>query len=82
MGYTIAFQGAVTVRPPLNESEVGYLRSFAESRRMERESGPYTCDADPDADESPDVRDANQPPPDQPSLWCHWEPTADGREIS
>jgi hypothetical protein len=69
------------VQPPLNESEVGYLRRFAESRRMERDSGPYTCDAGPDADESPDVLDANQPPLDQPSLWCHWEPTPDGREI-
>jgi hypothetical protein len=81
MGYSIMFSGAVTVQPPLNPAEVGYLRRFAGSRRMERESGPYTCDTRPDADESPDVRDANQPPLDQPSLWCHWEPTEDGREI-
>lgn len=48
---------------------------------MERHSGPYSCDPGPDADGSPDVVDANQPPPDQPSLWCHWEPSEDGREI-
>lgn len=48
---------------------------------MERDSGPYTCDVQPDAADSPDVLDANQPPFDQPSLWCHWEPTDDGRKI-
>ncbi len=27
------------------------------------------------------VVDQNQPPPSQPSLWCHWAPTPDGRAI-
>lgn len=81
MGYSFVFEGAVSVHPPLNMSEVRYLRRFSESRRMERNSGPYMCDSHPDAADSPDVRDANQPPFDQPSLWCQWEPTEDGREI-
>jgi hypothetical protein len=41
MGYTTEFYGAVEVSPPLNQAERDYLNRFADSRRMDREHGPY-----------------------------------------
>ena len=82
MGYHTEFRGAVTVVPPLNEHEIGYLRRFAGSRRMDRELGPYYCGTGfAGQDEEPDIRDYNSPGFDQPGLWCKWEPTDDGGRI-
>ena len=44
MGYTTDFSGHVTVEPPLNDVEVAFLSKFAETRRMDREEGPYFVD--------------------------------------
>ncbi|MGW2255690.1 hypothetical protein ACWCXH_36885, partial [Kitasatospora sp. NPDC001660] len=41
MGYHTEFTGRIDVVPPLNESERTYLRKFARSRRMDRDTGPY-----------------------------------------
>lgn len=76
MGYTTSFEGQVAVEPPLNPTEIAYLRDFAESRRHRRPEGPYsTRDCAWDAD------GYNRPPEGQPSLWCNWEPTSDGAGI-
>ena len=82
MGYNTEFRGAVTVVPPLNRHEIAYLRRFAETRRMDRERGPYYCGKGyaGQADE-PDIRDYNKPGFEQPGLWCKWEPTDDGSQI-
>lgn len=32
-------------------------------------------------DRDSSVADYNSPPYNQPSLWCHWEPSADGRSL-
>jgi len=83
MGYTTYFYGSVSVEPPLNETEVQYLRKFSYSRRMHREKGPYFVDGEgfrgqgPD----PDILDQSQPSIGQPGLWCQWLPTDDGNEI-
>lgn len=79
MGYSTRFTGKISVRPRLNDHEIAFLRRFADTRHMERESGPYYCD--PDGDDETDVLDPDEPGPGQPGLWCHWEPTDDGRSI-
>jgi len=80
MGYSTKFTGKIAVKPRLNEHEIAYLRRFADSRHMDRGKGPYCCGADWDGDES-DVLDHDEPGPEQPGLWCKWEPTDDGRYI-
>ena len=76
MGYTTYFSGQVTIDPPLNPTEIKYLQKFAETRRMDRENGPYfvggTGDFGQGRDE--DIRNHNRPPEGQPGLWCQWVP--------
>ncbi|MEV7025544.1 hypothetical protein [Kitasatospora sp. NPDC093558] len=83
MGYTTDFTGRIAVEPPLNEQEIAYLRKFAETRRMDREKGPYYVDGTGYAGQGhdPDIRDFSKPPAGQPGLWCQWEPTDDGAAI-
>lgn len=79
MGYTTDFNGTVTVTPPLNPAEMEFLRAFANSRRMRRPDGPYSTRDYDYRDLGPDAY--NESPVGQPSLWCDWEPTADGTGI-
>lgn len=83
MGYTTDFEGTVAVDPPLNQHEIAYLRKFAETRRMDREQGPYFVDGSGFAGQGrdADVRDHNMPPAGQPGLWCQWVPAEDGAAI-
>jgi hypothetical protein len=83
MGYTTDFYGGVSVTPPLNEAERAYLRKFAETRRMDRERGPYFVDGTGDFGQGSDadIRNFNSPPEGQPGLWCQWVPTDDGAAI-
>lgn len=83
MGYHTEFEGSIDVFPPLNEQEIAYLKSFANSRRMDREKGPYFVEGTSYAGQchDSDVRNYNAPPEGQPSLWCKWEPTEDGTSI-
>lgn len=83
MGYTTEFYGRLMVEPPFNESEINYIEKFNMTRRMKRELGPYFVDGTGDygqGDDS-DVLDHNNPPEDQPGLWCKWLSTADGKFI-
>lgn len=79
------FIGGVTVAPPLNSAERGYLERFSRSRRMRRRSGPYTAESfDLFASlvsGDGDVIDRNEPPEGQPGLWCEWTATTDGGRI-
>lgn len=79
MGYTTSFEGQVAIEPPLNPTEIAYLRDFAESRRHQRPEGPYSTH-DYGWGEV-DSSDYNRPPEGQPSLWCNWESTDDGTGI-
>ncbi|MFI8460792.1 hypothetical protein [Kitasatospora sp. NPDC085464] len=83
MGYTTEFTGRIAVEPPLNEQEIGYLRRFAGTRRMDRDNGPYFVDGTGYAGQGhdADIREFNTPPAGQPGLWCSWEPTDDGAAI-
>lgn len=77
MGYITKFKGQINVEPPLNAAEVAYLRKFSDSRRMDREQGPYFVGHDSEGG----IKDRNRPPAGQPGLWCLWEPTEDGTAI-
>ncbi|GAA2360977.1 hypothetical protein Cme02nite_38440 [Catellatospora methionotrophica] len=79
MGYTTDFEGTVAIDPPLNPAEIEFLREFARSRRMNRPDGPYST-RDYSYGELGGT-DYNRCAEGQPSLWCDWEPTADGRGI-
>lgn len=74
MGYTTDFFGEVKVEPALNRRECDYLRRFAQTRRMDRERGPYFVDGSGyfGQDNDPDIRELNRPGEGQPGLWCHW----------
>jgi hypothetical protein len=84
MGYTTDFHGQITVDPPLNEAERGYLNKFAGTRRMDRTKGPYFVDGTGDCGQGrdADINNYNRPPAGQPSLWCQWVPTEDGTAIA
>lgn len=83
MGYSTEFTGHVTVTPPLNPSEIAYLRKFNQTRRMQRTSGPYFAEATGSYGQGrdADITEYNRPDPEQPGLWCQWEPTDDGAGI-
>lgn len=84
MGYTTDFAGRIEIEPALNADEIAYLNKFSESRRMDRENGPYFVDGDGYAgqDNGPDeVYSHNNPHPSQPGLWCQWVPTDDGTAL-
>lgn len=82
MGYTTDFTGHVSIEPPLNEHEIAYLRRFSESRRMQRQRGPYCTGTGPyGQDRESDVTDYNHPPVGQPGLWCNWTVSDDGARI-
>jgi hypothetical protein len=82
MGYTTDFIGHVQSDPPLNAAEQTYLLAFASSRRYHRPGGPYEVPGNPAAElnERPaDLAAYNAVAPGQPSLWCGWQPSWDGR---
>lgn len=83
MGYTTEFRGAVRIDPPLNRAERDYLHRFAETRRMDRDRGPYFVDGSGfrGQGEDADIRSFNSPPCAQPGLWCQWVPNEDGTAV-
>ncbi|WP_370973963.1 hypothetical protein [Amycolatopsis sp. cg9] len=82
MGYTTDFYGEVTIDPPLNPQEIAYLQRFSDSRRMHRSQGPYYANPGNDWGQSgTGILNYNEPPQQQPGLWCHWVPTEDGSAI-
>lgn len=84
MGYTTDFEGRIEIEPALNVDEIAYLNKFSETRRMNRENGPYFVDgAGPNGQgNGPDeVYEHNHPHSSQPGLWCQWVPTDDGTAL-
>jgi hypothetical protein len=83
MGYTTDFEGQVDISPPLNAEEREFLTKFSDTRRMNRQKGPYFVDATGFAgqDPMPDILNYNSPPEGQPGLWCQWTPTEDGSAL-
>lgn len=83
MGYTTEFEGQVDIYPPLNLQEYSFLMDLSTSRRMDRTKGPLYVGGKNYSDQlgGQDVLNNNRPHPDQPGLWCKWEPTNDGLHI-
>ncbi len=82
MGYTTEFWGQVELTPALNTQEIAYLKKFNETRRMHRTNGDYYCGTGhAGQDHEADIINYNAPPPEQPSLWCQWTPSDDGKYI-
>ncbi len=84
MGYQTEFEGRIGIEPALNAEEIAYLLKFSETRRMDRENGPYFVDGNGFAgqDNGPDqVYNHNKPHSSQPGLWCKWAPTEDGTAL-
>lgn len=83
MGYSTQFKGRIEIEPPLNGTEIDYLKKFAETRRMNRRKGPYYVEASGfyGQEHEEDVLDYNTPPVGQPGLWCQWVPTPDGTAL-
>jgi len=83
MGYTTDFDGFIEVIPALSALEIEFLNKFSDTRRMDREKGPYYIDGGGfgGQDRESDVRDYNNPPEGQPGLWCQWVPNGDGTAI-
>lgn len=83
MGYQTYFYGEVEITPPLNPDEIAYLNKFANTRRMDRDRGPYYVGntGQGGQDREPDIRDYNHPPKGQPGLWCQWIPSEYGTAL-
>lgn len=83
MGYTTEFEGRIKVTPPLSAAEVKYINAFNDSRRMDREAGPYFVGGSGEFGQGhdPDIRDHNHPDHSQPGLWCQWQASDDGEYI-
>ena len=74
------FAGFITISPPLSEAERDYINAFKSTRRVDRVQGPYFLSRiDPASDAY--VIDPDTPSYGQPSVWCQWEITEDGRRI-
>jgi len=80
LGYSTTFWGQVDIVPPLTKKEIHYLQKFQGTRRMNRTSGEYFVDGTGSMGQGndPDIINSNDPPPEQPSLWCGWTVTDDG----
>ncbi len=84
MGYTTEFEGRIEIEPALNADEIAYLLKFSDTRRMDRENGPYFVDGNGFAGQGngPDeVYNHSKPHSSQPGLWCKWAPTEDGTAL-
>jgi len=83
MGYSTDFEGAIDIDPPLNQKEIEYIRKFNDTRRTDRENGPYYVGAGGLAGQAheADIHNYNSPPAEQPGLWCQWTVTDDGTQI-
>lgn len=97
MGYDTYFEGAFTVKQKLDPEVIDMINRFSRSRRMQRDSqkladalgisleqcleryleeGQLFCE-----DEDTAVVDHNEPPSQQPGLWCQWVAAECGHHI-
>lgn len=79
MGYSTDFRGRVEIRPPLNPTEVEYLRRFSETRHVHRPQGPYFVEGLGTAE--PGGVDHNRTGLGQPGFNCDWTASPDGTAI-
>lgn len=86
MGYSTRYLGGPRIDPPLNLSEVAWLRAYSATRTMSDD--PYEVAMNPGADhlrraDRPDaVYETVHPTPWRDSLGRDWEPTTAGCHLS
>lgn len=76
MGYSTDFEGVIKIEPALNQEEITYLNAFFDTRHMQRTGGPYVI-----GESEEDVTEYNQPPEEQPGLWCNLWINEEGTEM-
>lgn len=84
MGYSTDFFGQINIDPPLNAAEIAYLEAFSCTRHMLRSQGEYYVDSLYGHDYTgvnQHLGHHNIPFPSQPSLWCNFSATKDGKSI-
>lgn len=80
MGYDTEYSGRIKISPPLNQAEIDYLQKFAQTRHCIRQQGEFYVDGSYGQDEV-GILSMNTPYPNQPSLWCNFEASADGTAL-
>jgi len=93
IGYSTDFIGKLAFNKPLAEEDREFLKKFSETRRMARnvdekygEEGEFYVEGE-DGDwghgqgRESNIIDYNRPPKTQPSLWCQWIPSEDGKYL-
>lgn len=73
--------GRIAVDPGLDARELAYLAAFCESRRWDRDGGPYAVPPNPLAecvDAAVEMEAFTRPAAGQPSLTCAWLPDESG----
>lgn len=80
MGYTTEFSGGIAIEPPLNAEEIKFIQGHNRTRRMKRGKGPYYIHGT--SNFGSDIKDLNEPPEPQLSLWCRWTCDDKGTEIA
>jgi hypothetical protein len=91
MGYTTDFEGKFKLNKKLDEDTHVFLTKFNQTRRMKRKfaDNKYGIDGEffvdglgfMGQDDDASVVNQSQPPRTQPSLWCQWCPSDDGKYI-
>lgn len=88
MGYTTDFEGCFKLNKKLDKKTLEFLQKFSETRRMARKlpkefgiEGEFFVDGKGSfgQDDDKSIIDHNRPPKTQPSLWCQWIPSQDGK---
>lgn len=83
MGYSTDFWGKLEVYPPLNKKEISFLKNFNETRRVVRSvdsDGRYYVE-NQNKQNIFNILQNNEPPIGQPSLWCGFKASDDGKSI-
>lgn len=73
--------GYLKITPPLNKTEQRYLYKFSQTRRCKTKEGCYGTNHFYDHPEEELVIKNEQLAQGQPSFWCNWFPSEDGKML-
>lgn len=76
------FEGKFSFNKPLDSETKKILDLLADTRRMKRDVSGFGIEGEfYFKDDRETVIDPNTPPSPQPSVWCDWKPTDDGKAL-
>lgn len=90
MSIYIEVAGEINIDPPLNQKEIEFLTKFSETRKCLYNSGQYDVSVNQELYKEPFINHPttalefhkfNTVPTGQPSFWCNWVPTSDGKKL-